>query len=88
MKIKPEFSLEYELDNIYIVKTEPDGTKRDICPITETAAMAWEGIERGIERQALITAIAEEFDGTDEPSVARDLEALEQQLLALGYAEE
>ena len=87
MKIKPEFSLEYELDNIYIVKTESDGTKRDICPITETAAMAWEGFERGIARSALITAIVEEFDGTDEVTVAADLETLEQQLLALGYAE-
>ena len=50
--------------------------------------MAWEGFERGTPRPALITAIVEESDGTDETTVAADLEALEQQLLALGYAED
>lgn len=88
MKIKKEFSLHYDLDDITVVQTAPDGTEREICPISETAAMAWEGIDRGIGREELIDAIMTEFAGADRATVARDLDALTAQLKALGYIEE
>ena len=88
MKIKPEYSLSYDLDLIYIERTLPDGTKQDVCPISETAAMAWEGFAEGIDRQRLIQDIINEFSGADETQVAAELDMLAQQLIALGYAEE
>jgi hypothetical protein len=88
MKIKKEYSLRYELDDIVIVKREPDGTEREVSPLSQSAAMAWEGIEKGVSREAIIQGIAQEFDGADEAVVAQDLDALMAQLVALGYAEE
>lgn len=87
MKIKPEYSLRYE-DDISIVQTLPDGTEREICPLSDTAAMAWEGIERGMDRVAIAESIVHEFDGAEPGRVASDLGALITQLIALGYAEE
>lgn len=88
MKIKPEYSLEFELDEINIVRKEPDGTVTVVSPISETAAMAWEGIERNIAFDALVDAIVTEFAGATKDAVAADLKALMAQLVALGYAEE
>ena len=87
MKIKPEYSLSYEPDIIYIVRKNDDGTTTDICPISETAAMAWDGIVHGVERDQIIRAIAEEFDGATPEIVEAELTSLEQQLVAYGYAE-
>lgn len=87
MRIKEEYSLAYDLDGVSIVRTLPGGVRQEICPISETAAMAWEGIERGMDRQTIIDAIAAEFDGADPATVARDLDALVTQLTALGYIE-
>lgn len=88
MKIKPEFSLQYELDDINIVRKEADGSFTTLSPISETAAMAWEGLERGIAFDVLVDAIVTEFDGAAKEAVAADLKALMAQLVALGYAEE
>lgn len=87
MKIKPEYTLRYE-DDISIVQTLPDGTEREICPLSDTAAMAWEGIERGMDKAAIAESIVHEFDGAEPSQVAADLDALITQLIALGYAEE
>ncbi len=87
MKIRPEYTLCYD-DDISIVKTEPDGTRREVCPISETAAMAWEGIERGHDRKFIVQAIVNEFEGARPDQVARDLDALIDRLIALGCAEE
>lgn len=88
MRIKPEFSLAYDMDLITIVRREADGSERELSPISETAAMAWEGIERGIPFDALVDAIAAEFAGTTKETVAADLRALMTQLVQLGYGEE
>jgi len=88
MKIKPEFALQYELDDIAIVRKNADGTVTELSPISETAAMAWEGIERNIAFDALVDAIVTEFAGATKDAVAADLKALMAQLVALGYAEE
>lgn len=88
MKIKKEYSLHYDLDDITVVQTAPDGTEREICPISETAAMAWEGIERGLDRQTIIDAIVTEFYGADRATVDRDLDALTGQLRAMGCLED
>lgn len=88
MKIKPEFQLQYELDDITIVRKNADGTVTELSPISETAAMAWEGIERNIAFDDLVDAIVTEFAGATKEGVARDLQALMAQLVQLGYAEE
>lgn len=87
MKIKEQYVLRYDLDEIYIAEKTPEGL-RDICPISETAAMAWEGLERGMEKRELARRIADEFSGAEPEQVERDLEALTAQLLELGYLEE
>ncbi len=86
MKIKPEYTLRYEED-ICIVKKEPDGAEREICPLSDTAAMAWEGIERGHSREDIVRAIMDEFEGAEPGQVERELDALMDRLVALGYAE-
>ena len=48
--------------------------------------MAWDGIERGMDREALIDAVAAEFSAP-RSVVEPDLDALLAQLTALGYAE-
>ena len=88
MKIKPEYALEYDLDDITIVRREADGSMTEMGPISETAAMAWEGIERSIPFDALAEAITNEFAGTTKDAVAADLKTLMDQLVSLGYAEE
>lgn len=88
MKIKPEFSIDYEMDDITIVKREPDGSLRAVSPISASAAMAWEGFQRGMSRETIIESIVGEFDGASPELVERELDALAQQLVALGYAEE
>ena len=88
MKIKPEFALQYELDDITIVRKNADGSVTELSPISDTAAMAWEGIERAIPFDALVDAIMNEFAGAARETVAADLRALMAQLVALGYAEE
>ena len=87
MKIKPEYTVRFYEDDICIVRLRPDGEEDYICQISETAAMAWEGIEHGIERDELINAIVTEFSGASNETVAADLDALMSQLVALGYAE-
>ncbi len=87
MKIKPEYSLQFDMDSIDIVRTEPDGTVTVMAPISETAAMAWEGFVRNVPKKQLVDAIVNEFDGATAPQVEKDLEALAAQLIALGYAE-
>ena len=88
MKIKPEYSLQFELDDIVIMRKNADGTETEIGPISETAAMAWEGIERNIPFDDLVDAIVTEFAGATKEAVSADLKALMTQLVALGYAEE
>lgn len=74
------------MDDIRIQKRE-DGEWRDLAPISETAAMVWEGIERGIERDRLIEAVVNEFDGADAATVGADMDTLIAQLEALGIVE-
>ena len=88
MKIKPEYSLMYTMDDISIVRTEPDGTVREVSPISASAAMAWEGFQNGLSREAIIESIIYEFSGVSEELAAQELESFAAQLIALGYAEE
>lgn len=88
MKIKPEFSVRYDEDDICIVRVNPDGTEEFVSTLSASAAMAWDGVEHGLTREAIIDAVAGEFDGADRDTVERDLDALLAQLLALGFAEE
>ena len=89
MRIKKEYSLRYDDDGtISVVQTLPDGSEREICPISDTAAMAWEGIEKNLPRQMLVDAIVNEFAGADAAVVEQDLDALIAQLTQLGYIEE
>ena len=88
MKIKPEYSLAFELDEINILHTDPAGTVTVVGPISDTAAMAWDGIARDIPFDTLVEAIVNEFAGATKEQVAADLKALMAQLAALGYAEE
>ncbi len=88
MKIKPEFFISYDEDDICILRREADGSAREVSPISASAAMAWECIERGMTREAMIEAIITEFGGADPEQVTADLDALTAQLLTLGYAEE
>lgn len=88
MRIKPEYFISYDEDEICVMRREPDGSAREVSPLTLSAAMAWEGIEHGASRETIIDAVANEFDGADRDAVARDLDALIAQLIALGYAEE
>ena len=88
MKIKSEYSLLYTMDDISIVRTEPDGTVREVSPISASAAMAWEGFENGLTAEAIVEAIVAEFTGVSEEFAAQELEDFSAQLIALGYAEE
>ncbi len=88
MKIKPEYTVRFDEDDICVVRLHPDGTEEFISPLSASAAMAWEGFQRGMSREAVIDAVANEFDGADPETVARDLDALAAQLIALGFAEE
>ncbi len=86
MKINPDYRLDYDMDDIRIQRREAEEW-RDLAPISETAAMVWEGVERGIDRARLIEAVVNEFDGADAATVAADLDALLAQLTALGILE-
>ena len=88
MKIRPEYSIDYESDDITIVRREPDGSWQEVSPLSPSAAMAWEGFQRGISREAIVDSIVDEFDGADRAVVEQELEALAARLIALGYAEE
>lgn len=84
MKFNENYRLYYELDDIFIQKKDDNGRWQDYCPISETAAMAWEGLERNIERGALIEAICNEFAGANAEQVGRDLDGLMAQLRQMG----
>lgn len=84
MKFNENYRLYFELDDIFIQKKDETGRWQDYCPISETAAMAWEGLERGIAREALTEAICNEFSGAEKAHVAQDLEGLIAQLRQLG----
>lgn len=86
MTINPDYRLDFDMDDIRIQKRQ-DGVWHDLAPISETAAMVWEGVERGLDRDAIVRAIVNEFDGADEATVAADMDALLAQLTALGIAE-
>ena len=88
MRIKPEFSVRFDEDDICVVRERPDGTEEYVSPLSASAAMAWEGFQRGMSREAIVDAVANEFGGADRAQVAADLDALAAQLIALGYAEE
>ena len=88
MRIKPEFSVRFDEDDICVVRERPDGTEEYVAPLSASAAMAWEGFQRGMSREAIVDAVANEFGGADRAQVAADLDALAAQLIALGYAEE
>lgn len=88
MKIRPEFTINYEEDDISIVRRCEDGTEEMVSPLSASAAMAWEGIERGMDRTALVDAVMTEFGVADRAQIEADLDALCAQLIALGYAEE
>ena len=57
MKIKPGFYISFDEDDISIMRRLPDGTAEYVSPISASAAMAWDGIERGMDREALIDAM-------------------------------
>ena len=88
MKIKPEYTLRFEEGDISIVRLRPDGREEPVSPLSDSAAMAWEGLEKGVDREGIIDAVANEFEGADRAAVAADLDAFMAQLIALGYAEE
>ena len=88
MKIRPEFTIDYELDDITIVRVNPDGTREELSPIGASAAMAFEGFQHGLSREAIIDSIVNEFAGATPELVGSELDALAAQLIALGYAEE
>lgn len=87
MKINKSYRLSYEMDIIYIQKNEA-GTWTDLCPISDTAAMAWEGLERNLPTEELAEAICTEFAGSSKDQVLTDLAALTAQLKALGILED
>ena len=86
MKINENYRLDYDLDDIRIQKRET-GEWHELCSISETAAMVWSGLERGLDREAIIASIVNEFDGADETIVGADMDALIAQLTALGFVE-
>lgn len=87
LKIKENYTLRYDPDGIFIAERTAEGL-RDLAPITDTAAMAWDGLARGLEREVIVAGIAAEFEGAEPELVARDLDSLVEQLLRLGWAEE
>ncbi len=88
MRIKPEYSIDYELDDITIVRLLPDGTKEELSPIGASAAMAFEGLQHGLSRGEIVDSIVNEFTGVSPELVAEELDALAALLVSLGYAEE
>ena len=84
MKFNENYRLYFELDDIFIQKKDETGRWQDYCPISETAAMAWEGLERNIEHKALVEAICNEFAGASADQVEKDLEGLTAQLRQMG----
>lgn len=86
MKINDNYRLDYDLDDITLQKREGDAW-RELCSVSDTAAMVLGGIERGLDRAAIIAAVVNEFDGADEATVGADMDALIEQLAALGIVE-
>ena len=84
MKVNENYRLAYEMDDIFIEQKDEGGAWKTLCPIAATAAMAWEGLERGMAKNDLVAAIVEEFDGADEAAVSADLDALTAQLIKMG----
>ena len=84
MKVNENYRLAYEMDDIFIETKTEGGEWKTLCPIAATAAMAWEGLERGMAKADLVAAICEEFDGADEATVSADLDALTEQLVKMG----
>ena len=87
MRIKPQYFIDYDDVELSVMERLPEGGERIVSPISATAAMVWDGLERGMDREALIDAVATEFSA-DYEQVSADLDALLARLLALGYAEE
>lgn len=84
MKFNENYRLYFELDDIFIQKKDDAGRWQDYCSISETAAMAWEGLERNIEHKALVEAICNEFSGATAEQVEADLAGLTAQLKQMG----
>ena len=83
MTVHPDYRLQYDLDGICLERREGEDWVW-YCDVSDTAAMAWEGLEKRLPREQLIDRLCTEFDGADPDAVARDLDALTAQLTALG----
>ena len=88
MKLKPEYSICYDEDDICLTQRLPDGTEREVAPLTASAAMAIEALGRGMDRDSVIDAVMTEFSVQDRDLIAADLDALLAQLRRLDYVTE
>lgn len=88
MKLKPEYSVRYDEDDICIVRLTPAGGEEYVTTLTASAAMAVDAFQRGMTREAVIEAVMTEFNVPDRDRIAADLDVLVRQMIALGFAEE
>ncbi len=84
MKLNPEYYVNYTEADICVMRRLPDGGEEEVCPISATAALVWDGLEHGLDREALIESVVYEFSA-DPDVVAADLEDLLAQLVELGF---
>lgn len=88
MKLKPEFSVRYDEDDICIVRLTPAGGEEYVTTLTPSAAMAVDAFQQGMDREGVVDAVMNEFAVPDRDLVAADLDGLVRQLISLGFAEE
>ncbi len=87
MKLKPEYDICFDEDDICIVRRTPEGLEEFVTPLSASAAMALEALTGGMCREDVIDAVMTEFSVADRDMVAADLDELTAQLITLGYAE-
>ena len=86
MKIRPEYRLAYDEDDIGVYRKREDGTEEYVTDLSISAALAWDGIASGYSEDAIIQLVAQEYSIPAEQARA-DCEAFFRSLVELGFAE-
>ena len=88
MKIKKGFVIQ-EVAGQWVAVATGTAAKEftGIVKLNATAAHVWKGLEQGLTREQIVTSVVETYD-VSEQTAAEDVDALCQQLVQAGIAQE
>ena len=88
MKIKKGFVIQEVAGQWVAVATGAAAMEfKGIVKLNATAAHVWRGLEQGLTREQIVTSVVETYD-VSEQTAAEDVDALCQQLVQAGIAQE